>query len=447
MENQQSMQEQYLANIKQIIAENIGNESFSVVDLAREAGLSRSMLHRKLIKLTGKSATDLITEIRLTKALELLENDVGTVSEIAYRVGYSSPSYFNKVFKKTYKVSAGDVRRKGSGKISHLRVVKEPGVPGSARSKRSIFYVIARSNILMIIILTVSSSALILGLMDNISLFSRLHEWTIILILVILIVWFIIAIILSRVYDIQSEGGRLKTESADKVKPWHIPQPSKGWKVATYLSFVVIVCLIILNISEKSNSIRPGDIQVLLVLPFENYTGDEQLDILISGMHYSLIADLGRISNWIVFSKTTSDVYKENDMTLSQIASELGVDAIIEPAVMCFGDSICTAIKMITPDEKQIMYAEYREAKGHILNLNNRVIQQISDEVKNELTPDENRLLAESRTADPDAIDAYLQGLHYWEKVTKEDFEMAKQLQEWRERWVLLFFLDISLMI
>jgi len=83
MENQQSMQEQYLANIKQIIEANIGNESFSVADLAREAGLSRSMLHRKLIRLTGKSATDLITEIRLTKAFELLENDAGTVSEIA----------------------------------------------------------------------------------------------------------------------------------------------------------------------------------------------------------------------------------------------------------------------------------------------------------------------------------------------------------------------------
>ena len=137
MENQLSMSDQLLAVIKQIIEDNIGNERFSVADLAKEVGLSRSMLHRKLIRLTGKSATDLITEIRLTRALELLENDVATVSEIAYRVGYSSPSYFNKVFKKTYNVSPGEVRQKGSGKFSHLTVVKEPGIPGSARSKRS----------------------------------------------------------------------------------------------------------------------------------------------------------------------------------------------------------------------------------------------------------------------------------------------------------------------
>ena len=79
MENQQSMQEQYLADIKQIIEDNIDNENFSVADLAREVGLSRSMLHRKLIRLAGKSATDLITEIRLTKVYELLENNAGTV--------------------------------------------------------------------------------------------------------------------------------------------------------------------------------------------------------------------------------------------------------------------------------------------------------------------------------------------------------------------------------
>jgi len=137
------MQEQYLAVIRQIIEDNIENENFSVADLAREAGLSRSMLHRKLISLTGKSATDLITEIRLNKAFDLLENNAGTVSEIAYMVGYSSPSYFNKVFRKTYKVSPGDVRRKGSGKIPHLRVVKEPEVLDSARSKRSIPWKIA----------------------------------------------------------------------------------------------------------------------------------------------------------------------------------------------------------------------------------------------------------------------------------------------------------------
>jgi TolB-like protein len=79
----------------------------------------------------------------------------------------------------------------------------------------------------------------------------------------------------------------------------------------------------------RSKQIRPGEIQSLLILPFQNYTGDDQLDIFISGMHSALIGDVGRISALTVISKTTSDVYEDVDMTLSQIASELGVDAFV----------------------------------------------------------------------------------------------------------------------
>lgn len=109
-----SSDDKFLMVINQIIDNNIDNEEFSVVELARESGLSRSMLHRKLIRLTGKSASELITEKRLMQAKKLLENDEVTVSEIAYKVGYNSPSYFNKVFKKYYLVSPGELRKSAS---------------------------------------------------------------------------------------------------------------------------------------------------------------------------------------------------------------------------------------------------------------------------------------------------------------------------------------------
>ncbi len=111
MENQPSLGDQFLKKIHQNIGDNLDNENYSVEDLAKNVGFSRSMLHRKLIKLTGKSATDLITEKRLLRAKELLENDVATASEIAYKVGFKSPSYFNKVFKEHFHISPGDVRK------------------------------------------------------------------------------------------------------------------------------------------------------------------------------------------------------------------------------------------------------------------------------------------------------------------------------------------------
>ncbi|UCH14264.1 MAG: helix-turn-helix domain-containing protein [Bacteroidales bacterium] len=135
MEKQPSMDDQFLRITNQIILDNLDNENFSVEDLAQKAGLSRSMLHRKLIKLTGKSASDLITLKRLIKAKELLENDVATSSEIAYKVGFSDPSYFNKVFKKYYKVSPGDMRKKGAPDLEDLLKRPQPRILGLYKSK------------------------------------------------------------------------------------------------------------------------------------------------------------------------------------------------------------------------------------------------------------------------------------------------------------------------
>ena len=109
------MDDQFLEMINRIIEEDLGDEHFSVEDLAKKAGLSRSMLHRKLVKLTGKSATDYIMEIRLNRAKELLENNVATVSEIAYKVGFNSTSYFHRAFKKRFGVSPGDIKKKVAG--------------------------------------------------------------------------------------------------------------------------------------------------------------------------------------------------------------------------------------------------------------------------------------------------------------------------------------------
>ena len=170
---------------------------------------------------------------------------------------------------------------------------------------------------------------------------------------------------------------------------------------------------------------RPGEIQSVLILPYQNYTGDDQLDILLSGMHYALIGDVGRIIT--VMSKTTSDAYKDSDKTLSQIAEELGVDAIIEPGVMCAGDTLCFQLAMNTPDEEQLWIAEYNESKSQLPNIHNLITKQIADELKIELTADQASLLAERRTIDPEAVDAYMKGLFYLDKTDRDDFQKARE--------------------
>jgi TolB-like protein len=80
-------------------------------------------LHRKLKDLTGQSASQIIKEFRLKKAMEMLQNNVATSSEISYQVGFGSPSYFNTCFREYYGYPPGKVKRKRSFKKTRRRTI------------------------------------------------------------------------------------------------------------------------------------------------------------------------------------------------------------------------------------------------------------------------------------------------------------------------------------
>jgi TolB-like protein len=252
-----------------------------------------------------------------------------------------------------------------------------------------------------------------------------LPDWSIDLVLWLLVLGLFINLIISWMYDFTSEGVQL-TKPSVEIQADEKASDSKRWKAATYISLVVILALIIFNV-VPTKSLKAGDIQSLLILPFDNFTGDDQLDYVAASMHTSLIGDMGRISSLRVISKTTANIYKHLDLPLPQIAEELNADAVIEPSVMCYGDSVCLQIRVVTtfPEEKQIWMGEYKAAKEDILNLYNRVAKQIVDEVKVTLTPYEEEILTETRAINIEAYDLYMRGKYYWDQLTPEALQMA----------------------
>ncbi len=77
--------------------------------MGQQIGLSRVQLYRKVKAMTGSSVVDLLRKARLAKARRLLETRSMSVSEVAYEVGFSAPSYFTKCFKEEYGMLPGDV--------------------------------------------------------------------------------------------------------------------------------------------------------------------------------------------------------------------------------------------------------------------------------------------------------------------------------------------------
>ena len=109
LQNVTSLDERFLQNVNNAIQQNLSNEYYSVEELAKEVGYSRSQLFRKLKALTNKSPLDMIRLHRLHYAKGLLEKQAMSVSEVAYMVGYSNLSYFSQSFKKEFGVLPSEI--------------------------------------------------------------------------------------------------------------------------------------------------------------------------------------------------------------------------------------------------------------------------------------------------------------------------------------------------
>jgi len=208
-----------------------------------------------------------------------------------------------------------------------------------------------------------------------------------------------------------------------------LTNPFKKGRKAIIIGILIIALLSYLlykylpGIGESSSGTKKG----LIVLPFVNYTGTDTTAYFVDGMHSQLIGDIGRVGAIKVISKTTARAYKEK--SIPEITAELGVNTIVEGAVLCIGDSVCLQITVKNTDEEgepawvQDFYVE----QSQILNLYSKVTKEITDEINVRLTSQEKDLLAQSRSVDPDAYDAYLRGLTYWDQLSEESLHKAME--------------------
>lgn len=104
-----SIDEVFLNRLMKIVEENMGDDLFGVERLSDKMGMSRSQLHRKLNALIGKGPSQLIRSFRLNRAHDLLKVNATTPAEIAYTVGFSSPSYFSKCFREQFGYTPSDI--------------------------------------------------------------------------------------------------------------------------------------------------------------------------------------------------------------------------------------------------------------------------------------------------------------------------------------------------
>jgi len=102
---------QFISRFKEVIEARLEESEVSVEDLAADMNLSRVQLYRKVKSVTGSSPVELLRTARLNRAYQILLTTDKSVSEVAYAVGFTAPSYFTKCFKEEYGMVPGDVKK------------------------------------------------------------------------------------------------------------------------------------------------------------------------------------------------------------------------------------------------------------------------------------------------------------------------------------------------
>ena len=101
----------FLVRFREVVEARMEDSEVSVDDLAAEMNLSRVQLYRKIKTITGSSPVELLRSTRLKRAYQMLLTTDKSVSEVAYAVGFTAPSYFSKCFKEEYGMVPGDIRK------------------------------------------------------------------------------------------------------------------------------------------------------------------------------------------------------------------------------------------------------------------------------------------------------------------------------------------------
>ncbi|MGA9386138.1 MAG: tetratricopeptide repeat protein [Candidatus Sulfotelmatobacter sp.] len=205
---------------------------------------------------------------------------------------------------------------------------------------------------------------------------------------------------------------------------------ARGW-VTGLLSGLAIVASVVLveGAGWKQRLFGEPDlasIRSVAVLPMQNLSNDPNQEYFVDGMTDELITDLAQLHDLKVVSKTSIMRYKGTRKPLPQIGRELGVDAVVEGSVVRSGDRVRITAQLIrTATDRHIWAEAYDGDLKDVLSLQARVAEEITNQVKLNLSAEETGRLRRPRAVNPEAFDLYLHGRYAWNQRNVQGFRQA----------------------
>ncbi|MBT9189261.1 helix-turn-helix domain-containing protein [Zobellia russellii] len=323
-----------------LVLANLSDEHFGVSELAAAMHMSRSNLLRKCKKQTQLSASQFIRQIRLQQAMELLKDSDLTVSEVSYRVGFGSTSYFIKCFREAYGCPPGEVGKKS---IEALAPPEE----------------------------TIHQPS-----------FLQKYKWVGVIGIPLLLVFLYLVI---------------QKRSSSEAQKRALPE------------------------IEKS----------IAVLPFKNESSDSTNLYFVNGLMEAALGNLQKIEDLRVVSRTSVEKYRNSNKNIGEIASDLGVNYIVEGSGQKVGDQVLLNIQLIdAATDSRIWGQQYTHEVVDIFALQNEVAKKIANAVEANVTPSEWEQIDKKPTDNLVAYDYFLKAQEPFIQRTEAGLQEAIPLFE-----------------
>ena len=262
----------------------------------------------------------------------------------------------------------------------------------------------------------------------------NLPEWTLTLVIVLLCIGFVVAIILSWIYDVTSEGiektGPAELHEEDRTKDSH---QLKTWKYVSYLSFTLIIALIFWNIIPRDRQTYDEFTldKSIAVLPFEDMSSEQDQEYFCDGMAEEIINSLAQLDSLKVIARTSTFAFKDTPEDIREIGKILDVSTILEGSIQKVGNRLRITAQLINVNDGSHLWSErYDREMEDVFIIQDEISDAIVENLKLKLLGKKGESSSHRQTKNLEAYNLYLKGRFFWHRRTEEDLLKSMELYQ-----------------
>jgi len=251
--------------------------------------------------------------------------------------------------------------------------------------------------------------------------FFEVPDWAVRFVVLLLILGFPVALILSWAFEITPEG----IKRGPGVSPNESITGHTGRRIIGLTIVVAVIAAGLLGFQllrrVQTATLQQSEVATasiseksIAVLPFENLSDDKANAYFADGVQDEILTRLSKIADLKVISRTSTQHYKSAPENLPEIARQLGVAHILEGSVQKSGDAVRVTVQLIKAANDSHLWADSFDRKlTDIFSVESEVAKAIADQLRVKLTGREEQEITAKPTDNPEAYDAYLRGLAY----------------------------------